>query len=311
MDSAPVASVAARAPVHIERSTCVSASRENVLAVLRVELPGQLVDDAPPGGAYEVAVDCSRAGVALSIAAPGGARKTYRMDLSGAPLGVRPRIVALTIAEIVRDFDYEPPQEPSAPPSPPPAADTATREAVPPAPDVSSSAPPRNGPVLLSLLGEAATFRLDGRWLLGGGLRFEYARKWLSAGIDAVFLTADEGVSLGTARVLLPYASPYIGLGTGNGRLLARIGGGCAFGAASVSGHATDPGARAATISGAWIAPYAFAQLGLVATDVLRIDLRGQLGWVAAPVVGTVEGGADVDLGGLWTSMQLAAAFSL
>jgi hypothetical protein len=307
MDSAQPASVASRAPVHVERSTCAAASREDVMAVLRVELPGQLVDDAGPGGAYEVAVDCSRAGMALSIAAPGGVRKTYRMDLSGAPAGVRPRIVALTIAEIVRDFDREPPQ---SAPSPPPV-DTTAPEAVPPAPDAATRAPARSGPVSLSVLGEAASFRLDGRWLLGGGLRFEYARRWLSAGIDAVLLAADEAVPLGTARVLLPYASPYLGLGTGSESLQARVGAGCALGAASLSGHATDPAARSASIAGAWIAPYAFGQLGFVVTDVLRIDLRAQAGWVAAPVVGTVQGGADVDLGGLWTSMQLAAAFSL
>jgi hypothetical protein len=165
--------------------------------------------------------------------------------------------------------------------------------------------------VFLSALGEAASFRLDGKWLLGGGLRFEYARRLLSAGIDAVFLAADETAPLGTARVLLPYASPYVGVGMGAGRFQARLGGGYAFGAASLSGHATEPGARAATIAGAWMAPYAFGQLGIAVTEVLRIDLRAQVGWVTASVEGTVEGGADVDLGGLWTSMQLGVAFSL
>jgi hypothetical protein len=308
MDSAQSAS---RAPVHVERSTCAAASRDDVMTVLRIELPGQIVDDAAPGGAYEVAVDCVRSAVALSIAAPGGARKTYRMDLAGAPRGVRSRIVALAIAEIVRDLDRDASAGPPEEPSPGRAPDTGTAEVAPAVQDAPAPAPPRSGPVFLSALGEAASFRLDGRWLLGGGLRFEYARRLLSAGVDAVFLEADEGVSLGTARVLLPYASPYIGLGASTGPWQARVGAGCALGAASLSGHAMDAGARAATVTGAWIAPYAFGQLGLVTTDFLRIDLRAQVGWVAASVDGTVQGGADVNLAGLWTSMQLGAAFSL
>jgi hypothetical protein len=308
MDSAPVAS---RAPVHIERSTCAAASRDDLMTVLRIELPGQILDDAAPGGAYEVAVDCVRSAVALSIAAPGGTRKTYRMDLAGAPRGVRSRIVALAIAEIVRDLDGDASAGPPEEPSPGRAAETATAEVAPPVREAPAPAPPQSGPVFLAALGEVASFRLDGRWLAGGGLRFEYARRWLSAGIDAVFLAADEGASLGTARVLLPYASPYLGLGSSTGRLQARVGAGWALGAASVSGHAMDASARAATVTGAWMAPYAFGQLGLVATDFLRIDLRAQVGWVTASVDGTVEGGADINLGGLWASMQLGAAFSL
>jgi hypothetical protein len=309
MDSAPVAS---RAPVHVERSTCAAASRDDLMTVLRIELPGQIVEDTAPGGAYEVAVDCVRSAVALSIAAPGGTRKTYRMDLAGAPRGVRSRIVALAIAEIVRDLDRDASAGPPEEPSPPRAADAATAEVAPAVPEAPAPAVPRSGgPVFLSALGETASFRLDGRWLLGGGLRFEYARRWLSAGVDAVFLAADEAMSLGTARVLVPYASPYIGLGSSTGRLQPRMGAGCALGAASLSGHASDASARAATLTGAFIAPYAFGQLGLVATDFLRIDLRAQIGWVTASVDGTVQGGADVDLSGVWTSLQLGAAFSL
>jgi hypothetical protein len=308
MDSAPVAS---RAPVHVERSNCAAASRDELMTVLRIELPGQMVDDSAHGGAYEVAVDCVRSAVALSIAAPGGTRKTYRMDLAGAPRGVRSRIVALAIAEIVRDLDRDASAGPPEEPSPARTADAPTAE-VAPVPDAPAPAAPRSGgPVFLSALGEAASFRLDGRWLLGGGLRFEYARRGLSAGVDAVFLAADESVSLGTARVLLPYASPYIGLGSSTGPWQARVGAGCALGAASLSGHASDASARAATVTGAWVAPYAFGQLGLVATDFLRIDLRAQVGWVTASVDGTVQGGTDVDRSGLWTSLQLGAAFSL
>jgi hypothetical protein len=165
--------------------------------------------------------------------------------------------------------------------------------------------------VYLGALGQATSFRLDGRWLIGGGLRFEYARDVFCAGIDAVLLTAEERVPLGTAQVILSYASPYVGLGGSTGPFQVRLGAGYALGAARLSGHANDPGAGAATVTGAWTGPYGFTQLALALGDSLRVDVRGQAGWVTATVVGEVEGGGDVNLAGLWTSVQIGAALSL
>jgi hypothetical protein len=89
------------------------------------------------------------------------------------------------------------------------------------------------------------------------------------------------------------------------------LGAGYALGAARLSGHANDPHAGAATVTGAWTGPYGFTQVALALGDSLSVDVRGQFGWVTATVVGEVEGGGDVNLAGLWTSVQVGAALSL
>jgi hypothetical protein len=298
-------------PVFVEPGTCVVAPHDDVVAVLRVELAAQLVESSPPSNAYRITIDCSGASVVLAVTVEGRSSRTYRTELGGAPSNVRPRIVALAIAEIVRDLDGEAARAAAAERPAEPAPASPVVDVSPPARDVTPRGPRGGGTVYLGALGQATSFRLDGRWLLGGGLRFEYARDIFCAGTDAVLLTADERVSQGTAQVLLSYASPYVGLGGSSGPFQVRLGAGYALGAARLSGHATDPRAGAATLTGAWTAPYAFAQVALALGDSLRVDLRGQAGWVTASVVGEVEGGGDVNLAGLWTSVQVGAALSL
>jgi hypothetical protein len=298
------------APVYVDRSTCRVAPRDDVVAMLRVELPSQLVDEAPPEGAYAVAIDCAGAVVALTITAPGRAGRAYRTDLTGAPPSLRPRIVALAIAEIVRDLDREALRRPA--PGPVATTPVETPVPLPPNPDASSGTPRGVGPVLLGAVGEATTFRLDGRWLLGGGLRFEYARGSLfCAGIDAVVLSSSEHVSLGTTQALLTYASPYVGLGVSGGPWQARLGAGYALGAARLSGHGAAPTTGSASVSGAWMAPYGFGQLALALSDAVRVDARVLAGWVTASVVGEVGGGDDVNLAGFWSGVQVGVALSL
>ena len=297
-------------PVVIERSSCPGVSRDDVVAVLRVELPAQLVEQPPPEGAYAVAIDCSGPSVVLGIAAPGRAPRDYRTNLAGAPPSLRPRIVALAIAEIVRDLDREPPP---APPEPPPAP-VVDRRPPPSSAEIESLSPKTPklaGPVFLGALGEVATFRFDGRWLAGGGLRFEYARGLLCAGIDALLLSADEHVPLGTAQVLLTYASPYVGFAESAGPFQVRLGAGYGAGAARLSGHAADPHSGSATVTGAWMAPYGFGQLVLPMGSSLRLDARVLAGWVVAPVVGEIDGGGDVNLAGFWTSVQIGLTVAL
>jgi hypothetical protein len=297
-------------PVFIDRSTCRSVPRDDVIAILRVELPSQLVEGAPPDNAYVVTIDCAGATVALSISAVGRASRATHTDLAGAPPSVRPRIVALAIAEIVRDLDREALRRPAPEPVVTVAAEPSSAPL--PSPDSSTGTSRAVGPVLLGATGQASTFGLDGRWLLGGGLRFEYARGSLfCAGMDAVVLSADEHVSLGTAQVLLTYASPYVGLGVSAGPWQARLGAGYAMGVARLSGHAAAAGTDSATVAGAWMAPYGFGQVALAVSDSVRVDARVLAGWVTASVVGEVEGGGDVNLAGLWTGVQIGAALSL
>jgi hypothetical protein len=293
--------------VYIERSACDATPIAQVASILRVELFNRLVEGPPEANGYRAAIDCSGDVVDISVAAPARRTRTLRTNLAPVPVNVRSRIVALAIAELVRDLDREPPPPP--PPPPPPAPTTALRAPV--LPVAPASIPRQSRAVTLGVFAQASSFRLDGAWLAGGGLRFDYVYRRLCVGLDTAMLTTTEHFDEGTARILLGYGSPYLAWRETWGRVQTRLGAGYALGAASVRGHATEPGAFAGTTTGPWTAPYAFAALGLAVTTGLRVEARGQAGWVTVPVKGEVSGGGGVAIEGLWMSVEVGVALAL
>lgn len=290
-------------PVFLDASACDAAPPVEVVAVLRVELSDRLVD-APRSDAYRAAMDCAGDVVVVSVAAPGAAGKSFRTNLAGVPANVRSRVVALGIAELVRDLDHEP----RAPPRPP-----APEEPMPPVerPPAPAPAPARRA-VDLGAFATTSTFQLDGVWLAGGGLRFDYAFGHACVGLDAALLTTTERFDpAGTARAVLAYGSPYAAWHERWGAAQTRLGVGYALGAARLSGQASDARVIAGTTTGPWTAPYGFAALGLTITDGLDVDARGRLGWVTSPVVGEVAGGSEMALRGLWASVEVGMAIAL
>jgi hypothetical protein len=298
-------------PVHVwTTADCPVTRLDDVLAVLRVEIPGRLTDDVSLGAAYNVEIECEVDTVRVTASTPSQGTRTTRTTLAGVPPSVRARILALALAEIVGDLDREashpppPPAELSAPSPPPALAET---------PEGRGSAQGRfaNRPVHMAAFAQTSSFRFDGRWLAGGGLRFEYSSGHLCAGIDATFSANDQRFSFGVTQSMLVYASPYVGWAGGKDRLGVRLGAGYALGAARLSGRATDPRFSAAALSGAWTAPYGFAALSLILTDAVRAEGRIQAGWVTTPVVGEVAAGGDIRFEGLWASAQIGFALGL
>jgi hypothetical protein len=305
---APAGPQPPRRPVHIERTACRAAPITDVVAVLRVELGMQLVEWPPQENAYQVVIDCSDDVVVISVAIPDRGTRSYRTNLAGAPATVRPRIVALAIAEIVRDLERESVQ----------TSRTESVRAAAPAPltalEPGAQASPQpalvDRPVQLGVFLQTSSFRLDGRWLVGGGVRFDYVRGWLCAGLEAAVLTADERLELGRVQTLLSYGGPYVGWQAVAGRWQARFGGGYALGVGKVAGHA-DSGFFAGTVTGPFAAPYAFGSVALALTSSIRVDAGARAGWVTLPVVGVVTRGTNVDLEGFWTGMQIGASLAL
>ncbi len=298
----------AAAAVHIERSSCAATPLPEIVAVLRVELSKQLVEGpiAPEDAAYRVTIDCGGDRVTIVVDAPKRGPRSYEKNLAGAPPNVRSRIVALAIAEIVRDLDREP--RPAPPPAPPPPPVVVT----PPAPVVPDrpSAPPARHVVRIGAFGQASSFHVDGVWLVGGGLRFDYAFKRIGVGLDAVIGTTNEHYDLGSAQVIVAYGSPTVAWREELGALETRLGAGYAIGAARITGHAETARAIDGAVTGAWGAPYAFAGASL-ALGALAIDLRAQAGWVIFPVVGEVTRDDNIELRGLWASGQLGLSLAL
>jgi hypothetical protein len=304
---APAGHEPLKTPVHVERSSCKTVSITDVLGVLRVELAAQLVEWPLPDKVYQVAIDCSDDVVVISVAMTERETRSYRTNLTNAPSNVRPRIVALAIAEIVRDLDRESAQLALASPM---------RQEVP-SPQTALEPPlPKEGetrPAQFGAFAAVSTFHFDGSWLAGGGPRFDYVYRWLCAGFDAALLEGDHRFTTGTVRALLGYGSPYVAWRSVTGRLQERLGIGYALGAATVTGLGPS-NYLSSTLTGPWAAPYVFGALAFAVTHSITVDLRAQAGWVTMSVLGQVQrvpGGADVNLDGLWTSMQIGTAFTL
>jgi hypothetical protein len=297
----------ARPPVSlsIEGGTCAAAPIAELLTDLRIELLVRLVygTSAPPG-AYLAVVSCSPDIVTTSVTTPEGMRRSNQTDLRQVPANVRSRVVALTVAELVHDLDREPPP-PGPPPLPPPLPVLQEQPATPPAPL------PALRSIELGAFATASDFLQHGLALEGGGIRFVYARGPLFAGIEMAALTATEHFEPGTVHAVLSYGSPYVGWQQGSPRFMTRLGAAYAVGAARLGGAATAPTAFASTVSGAWAAPYLFGEIELGLWQGLRLYVRGQLGWVVAPVTGQVAGTSDVALEGLWGGVNLGTALEL
>jgi hypothetical protein len=300
----------AKIPAYVEMGMCSAAPSDEVMSLVRVELGAQLAD-APSETGCRVVVDCWGDVVTVSVSAPDRLARSHRTDLTGSPFAVRPRIVALEIAELVRDVAREPEVLGGA------SADQHRSSIVAPTPwgpERPTETPARHesaGHIGLGAFALASTFRYDGRWLLGGGLRFDYARDWLCAGLDATLAAREESSDLGSAQVLLTRLSPYIAWRLAARGLVGRLGAGYAVGMARIAGRADDARGAGDTLSGPWAGPYALAGIAYAATDALSLDLRAETGWVMLPVVGQVARGNDIAIQGAWTSVLVGMSFAL
>jgi hypothetical protein len=284
---------------------CDAAPPGEVTAILRVELLDRLTEGPPPDDAYRATMRCAADTVEVSVAAPGGPARSLRTTVAGVPADLRARIVALAIAEIVRDLDRETP----APPPPPPP-DAPARDRVEAPSPVVPSGPPATRGIDLGAFAQASTFGSGGAWLSGGGLRFDYFGRHVCAGLAATVLTMTERFELGTARAILSYGSPYVGWQERWGPVQGRLGAGYALGAARLSGAASGAAAFGGTTTGPWTALFAFGGLELLAIEALHVYAQGQFGWVTSPVVGEVAGGSSVALKGAWTNVQAGVALA-
>jgi hypothetical protein len=287
-----------RFSVGIEFGDCSVVAADDVLFLARIELRGQL-SDASSSASCRVNVTCSGARVAISARTSDGRERAHDTDLSSVSGSVRPRVVALTIAELIHDLEVsslEPPEvEPIAPSGPP--------IQIPP------QAPSRA--ITLGAFAAASAFRFDPKWLVGGGIGGAYARGHLVAGIDATLTTRDERSEAGSTQVLLTYLGPYLGWRASAHRFTGQWGGGYAFGVARITGRATDASAESGSLSEFWGAPFAFASITYAPSDVVSIGLRAHAGWVTLPVVGLVWKGPSIDLTGFWSGAELGVALAL
>lgn len=251
----------------------------------------------------DVQVGCGVDTAVLLVSVDGQAQ-TRSMDLRSIAPSVRARVVALTVAELVRELGALPPPPPAA--SAPEPVEADHRAPAPPARDTSVGE--------LEAFFQAGQFDLYGGVLLGGGLRFAYngARPWRLS-LDFGASSSESSSELGSARLILAGLGARVGYELPLGELWLELGAGGRAGVARISGSAAhDEGeVEAASVAGAWSAPFVFVGLDAPFSNGWRLGIDAEVGYVTLPVRGRVQGGDDVEVDELWTSLALGVAVEL
>lgn len=292
---------APKLPVVLQTNRCEAVANAQVRAILRVELLGRVPDDEDASGGsaqrYAVEIRCGAEQFVVSVTPPTGSVRDAQLSLGTLSPEVRARIVALTVAELVRDLDNRLPPADSPP----------MRESSGPAQAPEQAHPPlwQTGAWI-----EGASFSLRAPWLVGGGARINYGRGWLGVGVDAAALTGSERLSFGNTQTLLAYAAPHVDWRVQSRRIHHELGLGVAVGAARVDGTPDVAGWQASSTTGMLVTPFLMDHLAVALARSFGVELTVRVGWtlgsvVGQEVVGQESDGRSVDLSGPWTSVGI------
>lgn len=290
----------ASASLTLSASGCDAASFEEVRRLLRIEL-GERLRERVLNDTWRADLVCREDEAEIvATRSPSELPQRDQLDLHSTPPALRPRVIALRIAEIARALPTATRSLASVRPLPPPAPPDPASE-----PDMQLA---RAGE--LGAFAQLSVYSRDARPLWGGGARVAYRRAALSLSLEGALATRDDHQELGRVRVLVGYVAPRVTWGWQFGRFALAVGAGYAFGSARIEGH-TPRAAQADRQRALWAAPYAAVELELALTRSLRLRVQGSLGFVHAGVVGEVARGDDVQLAGRWSQLQLGPAFLL
>lgn len=308
-----------RTPVALELTGCVQIEQEAVRSLLSIELGERVFSSPAPAGATRAIVTCgapsprgdgSLLGDGSALAelriddAVTGKSLWRSIDLGASDAGVRARLLALALAELLfaswAELLVTP--TPKVPPATP-AVSPATRRAT------SVSLQRKLSPPLgVQLSATAAALVLLGapRLSLGGGLRLigEH-QNHVGWDLDALYHRGSAPTGLGEVSVDVLSARLALNGHLRIPHLVLRGGVGGRLGAVRLLGEASDPAVTdSRAIWGAWGGP--LGSLGLTAAaGRLRLDLSGEVGYVVSPVAARVNGVRAVAVEGVWIGVQL------
>jgi hypothetical protein len=282
--------------VFLELSLCPAEASREIVHLTQMELGNRLRAEAQDS-TLRAAVKCGEDVAELTIADPHASTRSELISLTATPEPLRPRVIALQLAELVRSIDLQ--------------RENAQREPAPaPRTEAPLPKPVRARNFQLGAFAHMNSFSRDGRWLAGAGLSFGYDLRALSLGIDAALSGRSFEPSLGEVRVLWGYAAPQMAWLVRHRSLRFTLGAGYAVGVASIRGTATRSDAGASTRRGLWAAPFALLGLAFVISPALLLSAQASLGWVQAGVVGEVSHAKDVQLSGMWTQLRAGVVFA-
>jgi hypothetical protein len=298
------ADVTADDSLQIESSTCSHALVEEVQRFTRIELKNSGMGSGEH--APRVILSCSER-TSLIRALVDGHEGSRQLDLDRTEAALRPRVIALAIAELVRDTARGEAVEP------PTAASTPL---APPAPEVepAPSERPRT-PLTSRLVAEAKleNFGTSFQPLSGGGLGFSHDVGHFSFGLGPSLVTGQRTFALGSVQLLAADLSLRLALRFPNRVLPGEIGIGHALGLARFAGTSRADSTRVTpgNLTGAWAGPFVFGTLDVSLAEPIFLEVAAQVGVVTIPVRGMVSGESDVEIAGVWSGVSLGLGLNL
>ncbi len=279
-------------PIVLETSACEALDQRELLKLLAVEFQTLKVQARTP--IEHVSIVCDRSQARVSIdAEPHG----KVVDLGSTAASAWPRLLALSVSEIVIESRARLPEESQARAAPAPVRRPVVRAAI---------AEPRS--VRVSLGGALRRALRSSTWLAGPELGVQYdASRHFSVAADVRGEFGTTSTDLGNVR----WASAHVALlGLVGGRVGAvrlSLGPGVVLGYLRLSATVDDANATGHVVSGAWgglqlaaRAQYDFSRRAFCAAHL-------DSGIVTWPVAGLVDGQRRlVDAGGPWISGGLA-----
>jgi hypothetical protein len=295
------ADVSADDSLQIESSTCSHALVDEVQRFTRIELKNSGMGSGEH--APRVILSCSER-TSLIRALVDGHEGSRQLDLDRTEPALRPRVIALAIAELVRDTArgeaVEPPTAPLAPPA----------QEVEPAPSQRSRALPTS-----RLVAEAKLENFGTRFqpLSGGGLGFSHDVGRFSLGLGPALVTGQRNFALGSVQVLAADLSLRLALRFPNRALPGEIGIGHALGLARFAGTSNADSMRVTpgNLTGAWAGPFVFGTLDVSLAEPIFLQIAAQVGVVTIPIRGLVSGASDVQIAGVWSGVSLGLGLNL
>ena len=285
--------------VRIESTTCSHPLVEDVQRLTRVELNNT---GLPTGAdAPRVILSCAER-VMLIRTTIGEHVGTRQLDLDQTDSALRARVVALAIAELVRDTASESPLPPPLQASP--LASTPK----PPTPIARAPLEPRNRLVAFAKL---SNFGSNFQPLAGGGLSFSHDLGHFALGLGPSLGASNRQVLLGSVRALAAELSGRLALRFPSRVLPGEFGVGYAFGYARISASTSSDLASARSINGEWAGPFVFGALEAPFAAPAFLQFAAELGYVTLPVRGFVAESSDLEIAGVWGGVSIGLGLGL
>lgn len=330
---------AADAPrIRLSLHRCLHLQEDKVQALVGVELKGNVsAPTAAVEGRVSVEVRCVKGGALVEVFDEEGAlvaSRTVRLAAYGA--SSRPRLLAMTIAEMVDAVWDTPPSEPgpgpapslSVPGAPEPSSLPGFLAATPSDPAADGARPagevhagldvelpkaPKKAPQerLYDLSVRVTTRKFaQGPFEFGGSLRGAVAfTRFLVAEADFCLERGEAATELGNVSGTTYSLAAWTGIRLDLEPVELRGGVGLRGGVASLTGS-PGPGVKAGAVTGGWAGPMVALGVRWLVSDVI-LEVGGDAGVNLTPVRGLVAGGNEVSIAGGWFGVQLGVGYRL